>query len=147
MTTTTINQNSPKNARSASFFKKLGFISTFLFFALTTAGMCQKTGTVVFYRQSAYTAALSKVVIFANGKEITRIGNGKKQTVKLPVGDYVLQAKPNRKFPINIKVLENDTLYINTHIQVGLATVKFKMTNTEKNQGKQEADLLKEGSN
>ena len=136
--------NLKNKARHSSFFQKLVVSTGLALFVQCSPVVAQNSGVLVLYREKLYAMSAIKAKIQANGQEICRVKSNSKTTVKINSGDYVLQAKPNLKHPISVKVAPNDTVFIKIYVQMGIHSGTFKFSLMDKRQGKLESDLLKE---
>lgn len=139
--------NIKNKARYGVFFSKWILTITLIAFCLPCLSYAQNLGVVVFYREKSYQGSAVSTKIYANQKEILKVKNASKYEIKLPAGDYIFQAKPNMKYPLGVKIVANDTFFIKVYSQMNGFTGWWRMTLTDKKQGRIESDLLKEGRN
>lgn len=136
---------SKNKASHASFFQKIGLSTALALIVLCSPVLAQNSGVLVLYRDKNYQGSAIKAKIWANGQEICRVKSNSKTIVKINSGDYLLQAKPNLKHPISVKVAPNDTVFVKIYSQMSVHSGYFKFSIMDKRQGKIESDLLKEG--
>jgi|GEM_PF-5631860 len=137
-------RNIKNKARHASFFQKLGLSITLALIVLCSPLVAQNSGVLCVYWDSPYKSGIAKFPVFANSKEICRLKPSHKAYVKLQSNDYILQAKPNMKHPISVKVAPNDTFFVKMIYQKKVHSGYFSLSLMDKRQGKIESDLLKE---
>ena len=139
--------NIKNKTRYGGFVSKWILSITLAVFCLPCLSYAQNSGVVVFYREKSFQGSAVSTKIYANQKEILKVKNASKYEIRLPIGEYIFQAKPNMKHPLGVKIIANDTTYIKVYSQMNGFSGWWQMTLTDKKQGRMESDLLKEGGN